>query len=145
MSGSTQVLWRRALAHVIDGLLPFALALAVAAALNGVSEDLAVAAFLLVFLGLSFVIPLVQQGLTGYTPGKWLLGIRVVNADGRPPGVLAAFKRTLTLIFEWTAFIAIFAIWSHPQGQRFGDRWAGTYVVRARHGELPPPLGGLPA
>ncbi len=89
MSGSTQVLWRRALAHVLDGLAPFVLALGA-----GVSnEDAGIVVFFVLFVGLSLAIPLVLQGLTGWTPGKWLLSIRVCARHGelpRPLGGLAA-------------------------------------------------------
>ncbi len=94
MSGSTQVLWRRALAHVLDGLAPFVLALAAGVAVAGVSnEDAGIVVFFVLFVGLSLAIPLVLQGLTGWTPGKWLLGIRVCARHGelpRPLGGLAA-------------------------------------------------------
>ena len=33
------------------------------------------------------------EGLTGASPGKWLLGLRVANADGQPGGLLLYMKR----------------------------------------------------
>ena len=68
----------------------------------------------------------------------------MVNAEGQPPGVAAGAKRTLPLLVEWYGLIAAFAISLHEHGQRFGDRWARTYVVRTRRGELVRPVG-LPA
>ena len=140
MSGSTRVLWRRAIAHALDGLIPLVVALGLAALTVQDETGAIVVLYVVLVLGLlgEFI---VLQGLTGYTPGKWLLGIRVVTANGQPPGIAAAIKRTIPLLFELYGLVAIYAIWSHPHGQRFGDRWAGTYVVRAHRGELPQPAG----
>ena len=144
MSGSTRVIWRRGFAHWIDSVLPFVLAYGAAVAVRDDEGTLFVILFAILALATFVGSFMILQGLTGYTPGKWLLGIRVVNAEGRPPGVAAGMKHTLPLLLEWYGLIGAFAISLHEHGQRFGDRWAGTYVVRARRGELPRPVG-LPA
>ncbi|HEX8067217.1 MAG TPA: RDD family protein [Thermoleophilaceae bacterium] len=134
--GSTRVIWRRATAHVIDNALPVFAALAIAAALDSA------AAFFVLLVVLQVGELVVLQGLTGLTPGKWLCGIRVVDAHGGPPGIGGAIKRSIPLLFEWTALIGLIAIMRDPHGQRIGDRWAGTYVVRApRQAAAPRPAG----
>ena len=139
MTGDTGVLWRRAVAHVLDSATPALLGLPLASLFPG---DAATVAFFSLWLGIGLLDFLVLQGLTGFTLGKWLLGIRTVNAAGLVPGLLAALKRNLPLLLEATYLIGIFAIWSHPHGQRFGDRWARTYVVRApRRGGVARPVG----
>lgn len=47
----------------------------------------------LLLVGLSIPLTALFLGLTGGTPGKWLFGVRVVNAEGRPIGVGAALVR----------------------------------------------------
>ncbi|MDQ3933302.1 MAG: RDD family protein [Actinomycetota bacterium] len=127
MNWDTRVLWRRAAAHTVDGALPVVLALVIAKA----AGDDAGGVFFALFVGINLLEFIVLQGATGFTPGKWLFGIRVVDAQGLPPGILGAIKRTIPLLFEWTTLIALIAIYTHPHGQRFGDRWAGTYVIRS--------------
>jgi uncharacterized RDD family membrane protein YckC len=73
------------------------------------------------------------EGFLGITLGKLIVGTRVVNKSGRPPGFVKALIRTLTRIFEVnpiflggipagvTALISV-------RSQRVGDMLAGTYV-----------------
>ena len=76
----------------------------------------------------------VMQGLTGKTPGKAMLGIKVVKADGTAPGIGRAFLRHLLWIVDdfpyaipfLTGFIAALV---SQNNQRIGDMVAGTYVV----------------
>ena len=78
----------------------------------------------------------VLQGRTGQTPGKKLLGLRIVGADGGPPGIGAALLRSIMWIVDafpyfipWlTGFITAS---KGPEHRRLGDRTAGTWVVRA--------------
>jgi uncharacterized RDD family membrane protein YckC len=125
--GDTRVIWRRGAAHALDGVLPVGLGLAVAAAVGDEFE----AVFLTVCTALMLLEWIVLQGATGWSPGKWLTGIRVVNEHGDPPGIVAAVKRTAPLFLEWTALFALYVILTDPQAQRLGDRWARTYVIRA--------------
>jgi uncharacterized RDD family membrane protein YckC len=63
------------------------------------------------------------QGRTGWTVGKWLMGLRLVGQeDGRPPGTWRAIQRYLTLIIEITGLIGLVAARSSPTRQRLGDR-----------------------
>src|ERR1051325_2111811 len=74
------------------------------------------------------------EGLTGRTVGKAIVGTRVVDASGRPPGIWRACVRTLTRILEVNPLIAggipagLFVAFSKTK-QRLGDAMAGTYVV----------------
>ena len=63
----------------------------------------------LVFFGLLvllyLVVFVVVQGITGASPGKALLGIRVVRADGTPPGVLRSMVRAAAWLIDGIALI----------------------------------------
>jgi uncharacterized RDD family membrane protein YckC/predicted Ser/Thr protein kinase len=52
---------------------------------------------------------IVSTGLTGYTPGKWLMGVRVVRRDGGRVGLLRSLARNVT--FNFSLFIPIFIMW----------------------------------
>ncbi len=75
----------------------------------------------------------VWQGLAGMTPGKALMGIRTVNAQGQPPGVLRAFGRSVLWIvdfFPWCLpLVGPIAAFSSKGHRRVGDSVAGTFVV----------------
>lgn len=74
-----------------------------------------------------FVIAVAMVGLFGFTPGKALLGIRVVRLDGKPMVTpLRAIPRTLL-----TALILPPAI-ADADGRGLHDRVTGTVVVRTR-------------
>lgn len=127
--GSTRVLWRRGVAQLYDGAVVAAAGFgAVVAVGTGALEGPAFSVVSIIAASLNW---LVLQGLTGWTAGKWLAGIRTVDVDARAPGTRAAFKRTLPLLIESLGLVAAVAIYRDRNGQRFGDRWAGTYVVRA--------------
>jgi uncharacterized RDD family membrane protein YckC len=70
----------------------------------------------------------------GASLGKWLLGLRVVMADGGKPTLWSAFARNLIGFFErhflLAAFVALPAMLFTPRRQRVGDLLARTYVVQ---------------
>jgi uncharacterized RDD family membrane protein YckC len=75
----------------------------------------------------------VTSGITGATPGKLLMRIRVVRHDGSKPG----WKRGLVRAAAWgvdaLALILPLGLWIAsftPRHRRIGDYLAGTYVVR---------------
>lgn len=146
----TKVVGRRVVAHLVDWLIMgmtwiagSVLSVDIAIALD-ISPDDYWESFgdwygavgLLILVGLNW---LVLQAVTGYSIGKLLLGIRVVDEAGRAPGVVRALKRFVPLLIEQLGLVALWAMGRHPRNQRFGDRWAHTYVVRALPAE-PDPL-----
>lgn len=69
----------------------------------------------------------------GQTPGKKLLGIRVVRDGGYPIDLAGSFIRNLVRIGEFAlGFYALSAVVSllSPENKRLGDMAAGTIVVR---------------
>jgi len=82
----------------------------------------------------------------GQTPGKQVLGVRVVLEDGSPIGFRAAAIRNLLLIVDGplTLYtVGAISIVLSKKDQRLGDLAAGTIVVRERFDadpKLAPPL-----
>lgn len=103
----------------------------------------------LVFWGLGFLLLVVVQGLTGWTIGKLLTGIRVVRADGRPPGIGKALVRWVLWVVDGqpcglplVGFITGLTTTGH---RRVGDMVAKTFVVRASAAGAPVSVPGLTA
>ncbi len=76
----------------------------------------------------------VTEGLTGRSLGKVVSRTRVVDKDGRTPGIVLAVVRTLFRVFEVNPLLAggfpaaVTASLSRTNG-RLGDMAAGTYVL----------------
>jgi uncharacterized RDD family membrane protein YckC len=93
--------------------------------------------WLLLVIGFTLAIFVIAPGLTGRSPGKAATSIRVVNAEGQPPGIGRAFIRWLLFIIvdNFPYFIpglTGFIVALNARGnQRVGDMAGGTWVVRA--------------
>jgi uncharacterized RDD family membrane protein YckC len=76
----------------------------------------------------------VMQGLTGKTLGKAAMGIQVVNAEGRPPGIGRAALRSILFIVDGFPYlipnlVGFIVALSSQRNQRVGDLAASTFVV----------------
>ena len=82
-----------------------------------------------------FVYNLACESLFHATVGKRVLGLRVVSYGGAQPGFAALLVRNLTkaasCVFPIVGVpLAVVTIGIDPNRQRFGDRFAHTYVLR---------------
>ncbi|MEO6317573.1 MAG: RDD family protein [Acidimicrobiales bacterium] len=109
----------------------------------------------LLYWGGTLALLVVLQGLTGWTVGKLITGIRTVREDGRPPGLVKALVRWLLWIvdgFPYFLPLVGFIVGLTTVGhRRVGDMVAKTFVVRASAAgspivvpglTAPPPVGG---
>lgn len=99
---------------------------------------LAALAVIVLWFALAALAWILLPARRGFSPGKWLLGLRVVDDAGGLPGTRRMALRQLTLIadaFPWLLFGLLGAIVAgiDPQRRRLGDRAAGTRVVRLSH------------
>jgi uncharacterized RDD family membrane protein YckC len=102
----------------------------------------------LLLWGGSFGLYVLLQGLTGWTIGKLVTGIRVVRDTGRPPGLGKALLRWLAWIVDGfpyflpglVGFIVGLTTVGH---RRVGDMWAKTLVVKASSVGAPVAVPGL--
>jgi uncharacterized RDD family membrane protein YckC len=125
----TRVSGRRFVAHMVDGTLYavlFVLLILVAGATNDV---VLVLTFVLGLTVLHVAYFVVLQRPNGRTPGKALVGIRVVDATGQVPTTGALVKRSLPLLIEYLYVVALVGMLTSEYRQRFGDRWGRTYVI----------------
>lgn len=92
----------------------------------------------LALLGVATAYHVVLEGATGLTPGKRLVGVAVVRADGGPVGYRAAATRTVWRAVDWLPVgyaLGLAAMVVTDRHRRLGDLAAGTVVVRRRSGE----------
>lgn len=139
--------WPRVAARIIDLIVHYVIAIgsgiffgvlvAIAAGLQNRSAPLAhrqpngIALFVLALLG-SIVLEAICEGFHGSTPGKFLLGMTVVQEDGSPCRPGSAFIRSFAYLIDGLFFglIGYFNMQKTPQQQRHGDEWAHTIVCR---------------
>lgn len=81
------------------------------------------------------------EGLTGYTWGKLIMGIKVLNKDLSIPGFLKGILRTVIKILEFSPFLAfglitILFIFISKNKRRLGDIFTNTYIVRMKDLQL---------
>lgn len=81
---------------------------------------------------------LFETYMNGQTPGKWLLGIRVVTVEGQPINGMQAMLRNLVRTVDMfppvlfvlpTGMVGLGAMTLNHRFQRIGDLVAGTMVV----------------
>ena len=75
-----------------------------------------------------------MEAYVGWTVGKKILGMRVVDRLGSKIGFTKSIIRNLLRLIDGLPtlnILGIILIISSPEGQRFGDRVAKTYVIRS--------------
>jgi len=133
----------RSLAKFIDLICQalVALLLVLLAALVGGSLGSIVVGRILIALGLFLVIvglPALSETLwNGRTPGKAMLGLRVVTDEGGPTSFRHAILRGLLLVVELSSGLGLLVALSNPLNKRLGDIAAGTQVIVDRPWEAP--------
>ncbi len=84
---------------------------------------------ILTFFAVTLYFALFEGARNGSTPGKRMVGIRVIRDTGHPVTIAEAIIRnlfrTIDILFSGVLLIAL-----HPMGKRLGDIIAGTVVVR---------------
>ncbi|KUG23612.1 hypothetical protein ASZ90_006598 [hydrocarbon metagenome] len=69
------------------------------------------------------------HGTTGRTPGKMLLGLQVVSADGTPVTFGTAFLRAVGYFISFIYFLGFFWAAFDKRKQGWHDKIAGTVVI----------------
>ena len=141
----------RALAWIVDACIRFAVYTALASVLR-LAGGIGMGALLVGLFLLEWFYPVGFEVLgRGQTPGKKLLGLRVLRADGAPVGWSRATVRSLLAFADFLPFgfaAGLAAMLLGRRCQRLGDLAAGTVVVHQSQdaqGLARPPLGASPA
>jgi len=89
----------------------------------------------IVWGGIFFLYAGIMTGYKGQTVGKMIMGLKVVKEDGTPLTQGDAFTRSAEFLLWGVTFgiVALLAlIWAADKGQRLGDQWAHTYVIKGQ-------------
>lgn len=107
-------------------------------------QGLGNALLLLMLFGLEWFYPVVfELGMKGATPGKRLMGLRVVMDDGMPPTLQASVLRNLLRVVDFLPMAyatGVLSMLLRQDFKRLGDVVAGTLVVHERRSPLLAPL-----
>lgn len=71
----------------------------------------------------------------GWSPGKRMLGLRIVTESGQAPGIWRGFARTVGMMVGALPLLLgyLWMLWDGKR-QTWHDKMAGTYVVRPEQG-----------
>jgi hypothetical protein len=89
-------------------------------------------AFSLSLYGIAIFLHVILQAITGWTPGKLLVGLRVVGEDGRKAALWRVLVRWLMWVVDGLPFAGLVAFitgLTTTGHRRVGDMVAKTYVV----------------
>jgi len=89
----------------------------------------------IIFLIVMVLYFILLEGFLGLTLGKWVAGLRVVSVGGGKPGLIRSLLRNLLRIVDGLPILnilGIILILNSKERARFGDRIAGTRVIRVR-------------
>ncbi|MFC6974310.1 RDD family protein [Halomicroarcula sp. GCM10025709] len=126
------MIWHRVGAFFVDSILMGLLWLPVIVAGAALGD---IGSLVLMFIGLAvtLVYGFLLEGLYGYTPGKYLLGLVVIKSDGSNCTIGASVLRNLLWIvdsFPTFNLVAMVSILLTDDNQRVGDLVADTVVVK---------------
>jgi uncharacterized RDD family membrane protein YckC len=130
----------RGLARVFDLFLQFmaivfgsAVVGAARTGKGGLSSSVLVVALLVLAFVSIFLYPILFEALWhGRTPGKAVLGIRVVTTEGSPISARHAVIRGVVGLIDLPTGVGIVSMLCTRRQQRLGDLAAGTVVLRER-------------
>jgi len=122
---------RRQLAFLIDSVLWYVLFLLLLVIIPGpTSEENADGLWFM-----SLFIFCLKDGFAGYSPGKALLGLRVIiEENGNPIDVGRSFKRNIPILIPFMLLIVAFQL---CKGHRTGDGWSHAKVIWTRFASHP--------
>lgn len=138
----TDVLGKRVIAYIIDtmvlsflqGIIGFGLGVFLAIITAGnISDGAASGSGYLMGVIITLAYFTAFEAGLGYTPGKALFGLRVMNKDRSKISVGQALGRNAARFVDllFMGLIGLLAARNSAYRQRYGDQWANTYVVRS--------------
>ena len=137
---------QRGVAFLIDALLALVVVgLPIAAATGQTYHTSTVSGFNLggwsaaVFFALVLGLLALSEWLFGTTPGKRLLGLRVIDANGGPISARAAVTRNALRLLDAFPYVLPYVVGgiaavSSDRNQRLGDRAGATIVIQRAKG-----------
>ena len=116
--------------YCIRGVVQVGIMIGLGLTLGFVSMGLAVFLIMLIWFVIEwFYGALFETFLNGQTPGKYLLGLRVLSDNGRPIDGMQATLRNLLRVADMFGAVGLIAMLMNSKYKRLGDLVAGTIVV----------------
>ncbi|MEY7850453.1 RDD family protein [Natrarchaeobius sp. A-rgal3] len=134
MGTNGDVIGPRMLAFLVDSIVMSLFAVALPVIGFMIHDIVGLVLALVAILGV-VVYGFLLEGIYGYTPGKYLMGLVVVKSDGSDCTIGASIIRNLALIIDNLPFMyiaGIALIFITDENQRVGDLVADTVVVKRR-------------
>lgn len=131
---------RRQIAWVLDmfGFRIFGVMVGIMFGILAVVAEVPETAFAAIGIVLDLVLLpvfLMKDGFGGFSPGKAMMGVRVVDvSNGAPIGLGASFKRNLPTLIPFAVFVVAYQM---MKGPRLGDKWASTRVIWRKYASSP--------
>lgn len=126
----------RAMAKLVDVLVfgtVLSIALPIVLFASGGSAAFAIAAVSVVVFLVVVIAPAVVESMTnGSSPGKAIVGLRVVTVEGGPVTFRHALVRGLLQLVEIPLGVGVIVALANRRSQRLGDLAAGTFVISDR-------------
>ena len=123
--------WRRFVAILLDGIILFFLMISFIIAFLAITSRDPPYDFIGYLSG--FVYTIVFWTALGRTPGKMLMGIKIIKVDGTSIGIVRSFLRYIGYIVSLiTIFIGYLMIIWASEHRGLHDKIAGTVVVKVR-------------
>ena len=133
----------RILAFLVDLVIKFTIILIAGFALTFTAK-VGEAMMLILLFFLEWLYPVLFEVLRyGQTPGKKVMGIKVIHENGTPIGWTSSMIRNLLRFVDFlpAAYITgLISMICNARFQRLGDLAAGSIVVYQREKKNPPPL-----
>ncbi|TAG09961.1 MAG: RDD family protein [Verrucomicrobia bacterium] len=147
----------RGLAYALDLMIRLVIFIAAVVIISyldfAVGDKVAQGIYLLIWFALDWFYPIVfEVGKHGATPGKLMLGLRVVQVSGAPitlgQAVIRNFMRFIDSMPFFTYGFGLASCVASQRFQRLGDLAAGTLVIyhrmpKAVQMPTPPPLAAV--
>ena len=118
------------------------------ASASGLEEGLTAAGWAIVVFLLLFGYDVAFEVLArGRTPGKRIVGLRVMRAGGEPIGLVTSSIRNVLRLIDILPMaygVGVLVMFVTERNQRLGDLVAGSVVVRERLGGRQPTSDGVP-
>lgn len=96
---------------------------------------------------LGLLVAVVLQGVTGWTPGKLVMGLRTVKEDGSVVGIGRAFVRWILMVVDGQPcglpLVGLITAGTTKGHRRVGDMAAKSFVVRAAAAGAPIRVPGM--
>jgi uncharacterized RDD family membrane protein YckC len=132
---SIEFIFLRITAYLIDVFLLVFFSLIISFIISLITKSFNPIIWIIAYLSHYIIYFVLIEGFSGYTLGKLILRIKVVDSYGEKPGILKSLIRNIIRLLElnpilFLGIIGLIIALTSGKKQRLGDMAASTYVVK---------------